>query len=618
MVGAGAGAGAGAGWLRAGEERWWVPGGLTLALLSLVIATWMYKRRRMVRLINKIPGPPGHPLLGNALDVNIDIVDMFQLGVWVTREYGPMFKVWLGTTPLVVISGARQAEAVLSSQKHIEKSNQYSFFHPWLGNTGLFVSSAETWPARRKLLTPAFHLKILEQFLEVFHRQSLKMVDKLKQEVGKEVDLFPFITNCTLDAICETTMGCCINAQDDPESEYVEAVHRMQQLVQLRMLIVWLQLDAVFWLLGYAREQRALLKTLHTFTRNIVAKRRKLYEAQRKGGEHYVGKRPRLAFLDLLLEYSADGAVLSEESVREEVDLFVFAGHDTTTVAINWFLYLMGLHPEIQARVQEELDGIFQGSDRPATMDDLRQMRYTEMCIREALRLYPSVPYIGRLLKEDVTIDNYTIPAGTTIFIFTYAIHRDASQFPHPERFDPDRFLPENVAKRDPFSYIPFSAGPRNCLGQKFGMLEEKVMVSNVLRKFTVESLTSREAMSLKSEIVLRPNDGNFVRLHPRTMPTTGKEEEEQVEEVVVETEREEEEEKEEAVVKSTGVKGKEEEVKVETTGDVEERKEEEEEELMIGRTCVEEEDVVIGMEKDGKDRMAGMRAEEGSEVRCR
>ncbi|KAK8397248.1 hypothetical protein O3P69_004746 [Scylla paramamosain] len=457
-----------AGKMRADDGRWWVPGSVTLSLLALLMLVWYWRRRRMVRLINKLPGPPGLPLLGNALDVNIDIVDLFPLGCLVTREFGPMFKVWLGTTPLVVISGAKQAEVILSSQKHIQKSHQYGFFHPWLGTTGLFVANAETWPQRRKLLTPAFHLKVLEQFLEVFHRQSVKMVQKLGEaaEGGKLVDVFPFITNCTLDAICETTMGCSINAQDDPESEYVEAVHRMQQLIQQRMLIVWLQLDVVFKALGYGKQQESLLKTLHSFTRAIVKKRRKLFEEQRRyGADNTARKKPRLAFLDLLLEYSADGAVLSEESVREEVDLFVFAGHDTTAVAINWFLYLMGRHPEAQAKVHEELDSIFKGSDRAATVEDLRSMRYTENCIKEALRLFPSVPYIGRVLKEDVTIDGYLIPKDTTIFIFNYALHRDASEFPDPEKFDPDRFLPENSANRHPFSYIPFSAGPRNCIG---------------------------------------------------------------------------------------------------------------------------------------------------------
>ncbi|XP_069943438.1 cytochrome P450 4c3-like [Cherax quadricarinatus] len=435
-----------------------------------------------------------------------------------------MMRVWIGMSPLVIISGARQAEVVLNNTKHLDKSHQYDFFHPWLGTTGLFISKTSDWHTRKKLLTPAFHLKVLEQFVDVFNIQSNKLVSKLKKEAdGCVFDIFPYITNCTLDIICETAMGCSVNAQDNPESDYIMAIHRIQHLIQQRMIVLWMQPDFIFRLLGYAREQEELLKTLHSFTRNIVKARRKLYEQQKQQGgagsddEQHLGKKQRLAFLDLLLEYSEGGTVLTDEDIREEVDLFVFAGHDTTTVAINWCLYVLGRHPEIQARVHAELDSIFEGTDRPATMDDIRQMKYTENCIKEALRLFPSVPYVGRQLSEDINIGKYRIPAGASVMVFTYALHRDPEQFPDPEVFDPDRFLPENASKRHPFAYNAFSAGPRNCIGQKFGMIEEKVMVSSVLRKFRIESITPMKKLKLLSEIVLRPKDGNHVRLFPRT-----------------------------------------------------------------------------------------------------
>nr|XP_045615158.1 cytochrome P450 4C1-like [Procambarus clarkii] len=480
--------------------------------MLLPVAVW---------LISRIPGPISLPIVGNALSITTDSVALFKLGVWLVKRYGQMMRVWIGMRPLVIISGARQAEALLSSMKHLDKSHQYDFFRPWIGTTGLFVSKTKDWHTRRKLLTPAFHFKILENHLEVFNSQSNKLINKLQKEAnGEEFDIFPYITNCTLDIICEAAMGCSVNAQDNSESDYVKAVHRIQHLIQNRMIVLWLQPDFIFWLLGYAKEQAGLLKTLHTFTRNIVKTRRILYEQKKAGitseDDKHLGKKQRLAFLDLLLEYSEGGAVLSDEDIREEVDLFVFAGYDTTTVAINWCLYILGRHPEIQARVHKELDAIFEGSERAATMDDVRQMKYTENCIKEALRLFPSVPYIGRHLSEDITIGKYRIPAGASVMVFNYALHRDPEQFPDPEVYDPDRFLPENASKRHPYAYNAFSAGPRNCIGQKFGMIEEKVVVSSVLRKFRVESVTPRKKLQLLSEIVLKPKDGNLMKLFPR------------------------------------------------------------------------------------------------------
>ncbi|KAK8719096.1 hypothetical protein OTU49_014243 [Cherax quadricarinatus] len=149
-------------------------------------------------------------------------------------------------------------------------------------------------------------------------------------------------------------------------------------------------------------------------------------------------------------------------------------------------------------------------------MDDLREMKYTENCIKEALRLFPSVPFLGRDLKEEVVIDNYRIPAGTTVMVVIYCLHRDPAQFPNPEVFDPDRFLPENVSKRHPYAYIPFSAGPRNCIGQKFALMEEKILLSNILRKFRVESVTRQEDLLILGELILRPENGNTLKLTPR------------------------------------------------------------------------------------------------------
>ncbi|XP_071538554.1 cytochrome P450 4C1-like [Panulirus ornatus] len=512
-------------WLREEVLGWRNPGMVTyLAFTTLVALTlvWFFKRQQKVWLINQLPGPAALPIVGNAFDVTTDSIELFKMANTIVQEYGQILRVWIGTTPLIIISKAKLAEVVLNSTRHLDKSHQYDFFHPWLGNTNVFLTSGSTWHSRRKLLTPAFHFKILEEFMDVFNTQSSKLVKKLQRKAdGKLFNIFPDITNCTLDIICESAMGCSVNAQDDCESDYVKAVHRIQHLIQQRMIVVWLQPNFLFKLLGYAREQEALLATLHGFTRSIVKTRRKLYNQKKKGTtdteeDQLLGKRTRLAFLDLLLEYSEDGAVLSDEDIREEVDLFVFAGHDTTTVSTNWCLYLLGSHPEIQAKVHEELDSIFGGSNRPASMADLRQMKYTENCIKESLRLFPSVPYVGRHLKEDIKVGDYHVPAGATVMVFTYAMHRDPEQFPNPEVFDPDRFLPENASKRHPFAYVPFSAGPRNCIGQKFGMMEEKVVLSTILRKFRVESTTPREDLRLLSEIVLRPEGGNFLKLFPR------------------------------------------------------------------------------------------------------
>nr|CAD7569267.1 unnamed protein product [Timema californicum] len=151
----------------------------------------------------------------------------------------------------------------------------------------------------------------------------------------------------------------------------------------------------------------------------------------------------RLAFLDLLIALSEKDGSLSDADIREEVDTFMFEGHDTVSTAITWALYLIGIHKDIQDKLVEELDDIFHGSDRPATWTDLNNMKYMEMTIKEALRMYPK---------------KYTIPKGVEILFFPYVIHRNPRVFPEPNKFNPDNFLPERIQSRHPFSYVPFMA----------------------------------------------------------------------------------------------------------------------------------------------------------------
>lgn len=265
---------------------------------------------------------------------------------------------------------------------------------------------------------------------------------------------------------------------------------------------------------------RSVLKTLHGFTEKVIAERKKELEEKRVDDqdEEVMGKKQKLAFLDLLVEASKGGTLLSDYDIREEVDTFMFEGHDTTATNMSFTLWLLATHPQIQTRCQEELDQIFEGDqERPATSQDLAAMKYLECCLKESLRLYQSVPIISRILGEDVEIDGKVLPAKTNVILFKFLLHRDPKTFPDPDRFDPERFSLESVqGRRHPYSYVPFSAGPRNCIGQKFATMEEKVLVSSVLRKYNLRSSMTVEEIPLCAEVILRPKNGLRISLTPR------------------------------------------------------------------------------------------------------
>ncbi|KAB7505398.1 Cytochrome P450 97B2, chloroplastic [Armadillidium nasatum] len=333
----------------------------------------------------------------------------------------------------------------------------------------------------------------------------------------------------------ETAMGKKFYAQNNSTSEYVKAIYIICLIFMEKQARPWMQVSLIANLLGRAKMEEECLKILHGLSNETIKDRRKKREELRlsgkeKNSDENLGKK-RMSFLDLLLEYSEDHEILSDEDIREEVDTFMFEGHDTTAASVNWTLYLLGQHPEIQINMfrfevfrssnfrtkhTKEIESIFGSSDRDATSSDIREMKYLECCIKESLRLFPSVPAFGRELNEDVIIDGYTVPKGTSTVIFAYQLHRDPEVFPEPNTFKPERFFPENYANRSPYAYIPFSAGPRNCIGQKFALMEEKVILSTFLRKYRVESILKMEELNVAPEVILRNETENLMKIFPR------------------------------------------------------------------------------------------------------
>ncbi|XP_037518309.1 cytochrome P450 4c3 isoform X1 [Rhipicephalus sanguineus] len=436
-----------------------------------------------------------------------------------------MYMFFVGTRPSVSLQRAEFVEEALSSNSLLAKGPEYTLLHNWLG-TGLLTGTGNKWRTRRRMFTPAFHFRILEDFISTINAQSTVLADKLGKmcSPGKRTDIVPLVTMCTLDIICETIMGTSIRAQHDERSPYVKAVNRLGELFILRMLNPFLQSEYVFKRSSIGKEYYECLNTLHTFTRKVIAERKELLQNQHRledqsDSDSDIGKQKRKRpFLDLLItEHLKDSASINEEDIREEVDTFMFEGHDTTAMGISWALFLIGHQPVEQQKIHDELDAIF-GSDkhRPVTSEDLREMKYLECCIKEAQRLYPSVSFLTRTCEQPFEIGSVTFPAGTVVRVSVYCLHRDEDVFPKPEEFHPERFFPENAKGRHPFAYIPFSAGPRNCIGQKFALSEEKIVIANILRRFKLKSLDQRDQINLVAELVLRPKSGLRIQFTAR------------------------------------------------------------------------------------------------------
>ncbi|XP_072941640.1 cytochrome P450 4g15 [Epargyreus clarus] len=526
---------------------------LLVPAILLWYTYWRMSRRHLYELADKIPGPKGLPLFGNALEFTGGSAQIFKNVVSKSKEFDneSVVKLWIGPRLIVFLYDPRDVELILSSHVHIDKADDYRFFKPWLGD-GLLISTGQKWRSHRKLIAPTFHLNVLKSFIDLFNANSRDVVNKLKKESGV-FDCHDYMSECTVEILLETAMGVSKSTQDQSGFEYAMAVMKMCDILHLRHTKIWLRPDLLFNFTQYAKVQNKLLDVIHGLTTKVIKRKKQEFVSGKKPTivsdttetipasvkttsveglsfgqsaglkddldvDDDVGQKKRLAFLDLLLESSQSGVVISDEEIKEQVDTIMFEGHDTTAAGSSFFLSMMGIHQDIQDKVVEELDQIFGDSDRPATFQDTLEMKYLERCLMETLRMFPPVPIIARHIKQDITLPSsgVKVPSGATVVVATYKLHRRGDVYPNPEKFDPDNFLPERSANRHYYAFVPFSAGPRSCVGRKYAMLKLKIILSTILRNFRVHSDLKESDFNLQADIILKRAEGFKVRLEAR------------------------------------------------------------------------------------------------------
>uniref|UniRef100_A0A8C3S326 Uncharacterized protein n=1 Tax=Chelydra serpentina TaxID=8475 RepID=A0A8C3S326_CHESE len=324
---------------------------------------------------------------------------------------------------------------------------------PFLGK-GLVVLHGPKWFQHRRLLTPAFHNDILKSYVSLMADSSKVMLDKWEKRITKDksLDIFEDVCLMTLDSLLKCTFSYHSNCQNR-STTLPTAIHDLTAMIQQRIKTFLYHNDLIYWFSPHGRRFRnTFVCTIETLTM--------------------------LKLVGLLrgMAFWAD--------ISAETDTLMFGGHDTTGTGISWLLYCLALHPEHQQRCREEIKEIL-GDRETIQWNDLSNMPYITMCIKESLRLYPPVPQMYRQLNQPVTFfDGRTLPEGLLVSLHVYALHRNPTVWKDPEVFDPLRFSQDNLSDQHSFAFLPFSAGPRNCIAQQFAMTEMKVSLALTLLRF--------------------------------------------------------------------------------------------------------------------------------------
>ena len=470
--------------------------------ILLVLAFWLgipaslYLYYRQLRINKQLDnsGLPTHWFWGNVKNM-LDTEKSFRR--WTKRVQETRAKqerLWLGPFEMMVL--LYHPETVKKILKEPKDMGLYRLLKPWIGD-GLLVSAGQKWFRNRRLLTPAFHYEILKPYVQVSNRCLEIMLDQWRKSAEKKepVKVFDSISYLTLDILLQCAFSNKSDCQTTRDSaSYVKAIYRLVLLVTQRSLSILYQYDFIYWLTADGREMKRSCDLVHEYSKQVVQTRKKALglEDAGTGRDHNraleIAKRDRkyLDFLDILLTaVDEDGNGLTDTEIMDEVDTFMFEGHDTTTSGISWTLYCLAKYPEHQEKIREEVRNVLMGREW-LDYDDLKDLKYTQWCIKEAMRLYPPVPEVFRKLSKDTELDGVVVPQGTSVVVNMVALHHHPDIWENPDEYDPLRFHPSNVDGRDPLAYTPFSAGHRNCIGQNFALNEERVVIATIINRFCI------------------------------------------------------------------------------------------------------------------------------------
>ncbi|KAM5247991.1 cytochrome P450 4A6-like isoform 2-T2 [Ctenodactylus gundi] len=477
---------------------------LLILLLLLFKAAQLYLHRQwLLKAVQQFPHPPFHWLFGHKrfpLDQELQ-----QLLKWV-EKFPRACPRWLWGSNLFVVIYDPDYMKVIMGRSDPKALRTYKFLSPWIGY-GLLLLNGQTWFQHRRMLTPAFHYDILKPYVAIMADSVRVMLDKWEKLISQDspLEVFQHVSLMTLDSIMKCAFSYQGNIQLDRKSySYVQAIGDLNRLVFTRVRNVLHQNNTIYRLSSNGRLSDQACQIAHKHTDQVIQQRK----AQLKDEgelEKAKGKR-RLDFLDILLFANMEnGNSFSDKDLRAEVDTFMFEGHDTTASGISWILYALAAHPKHQQRCREEVQSLL-GNGASITWDQLDQMPYTTMCIKEALRLYPPVPNVSRELTKPVTFpDGRSLPKGIVVSLSIYGLHHNPKVWPSPEVFDPSRFAPDST--RHSHSFLPFSGGPRNCIGKQFAMNELKVAVALTLLRFELLPDPTRIPFPV-SRLVLRSKNG--------------------------------------------------------------------------------------------------------------
>ncbi|KAM5228528.1 cytochrome P450 3A9-like isoform 1-T1 [Ctenodactylus gundi] len=458
-----------------------------------------------------IPGPKPLPFCGTILS--------YSKGFWVFdtecyKKYGKIWGFYEGRLPALAITEPHMIKTVLVKECYSAFTNHRVFGPVGFMKSALSLSEDEEWKRIRTLLSPTFTSGKLKEMFPILNQYGDVLVRNLKQaEKAKPVNLTKILGAYSMDVIVGTSFGVNIDSLNNPQDPFVDKVKKFLKFNFFSpvffLATLFPFLTPVFELLKMSVFPKDTLQFLKKSV--LRMKEIRLKEKQKS----------RMDFLQLLINSQNSKDVESHKALSDleliaQSIIFIFGGYETSSSTLSFVMHSLATHPDVQKKLQEEIDATLPNK-APATYDTLMQMEYLDMVVNETLRLYPITGRLERVCKKDVEICGVFIPKGTLVMVPIYTLHRDPKYWPEPEEFRPERFSKKNKDSIDPYLYLPFGAGPRNCIGMRFALMSMKLALVRCLQNFSFQTCKETQIpLTFSKQGLLQPEKPTVLKVVSR------------------------------------------------------------------------------------------------------
>uniref|UniRef100_A0A7N9ANS6 unspecific monooxygenase n=1 Tax=Mastacembelus armatus TaxID=205130 RepID=A0A7N9ANS6_9TELE len=489
---------------------------LSLSIIHLTLLLYAYWPYGIFKRMG-IPGPKPVPFFGTMLAYRKGFTTFDEECF---KKYGKTWGIFDCRQPVLCITDPAMIKTVLIKECYSLFTNRRNFHLNGPLYDAVNIAEDDQWRRIRSILSPSFTSGRLKEMFDIMKHHSANLISSMKKRADKDepLELKEFFGPYSMDVVTSTSFSVDIDSLNNPSDPFVTNIKKMLKFDVFNTLFL---LVALFPFLIPILEKLEFSFVPSTVTDFFYTALQKI-----KSNRESSKQTSRVDFLQLMIDSqkSNEGNQdkgLNDHEILSQAMIFIFAGYETSSSSLCFLAYNLATNPHVMKELQEEIDSTFPNK-APIEYQPLMQMQYLDSVVNESLRLYPIAPRLERVAKATVEINGIVIPKDMVVMVPTWPIHRNPDLWPEPDEFKPERFSKENKANIDPYTYMPFGAGPRNCIGMRFALVMMKLAMVEILQRYSF-SVCEETEVPLEMDIpgLLTPKRPIKLKLVPRSLPSS-------------------------------------------------------------------------------------------------